>query len=190
MICRLFDEIFISFWLIKICYMITTNHISWQLLPTYQEPNNPPSHVYGVLEDKWSVLVHWRTFPRCQSWKFDPNWPISVRGAPIFGLNFVAGIIVLVREAVRKNKLHISWHWPKRWVGLGSNPNFFFLKNCDIYNRWVGAKHSCHNFINSKFCSKISTFPIVCQKWVNEKVWNCILLYIIIKCSKPALTSS
>ena len=90
------------------------------------------------------------------------------------------------REAVRKNKLHISWHWPKRWVGLGSNPNFFFLKNCDIYNRWVGAKHSCHNFINSKFCSKISIFPLVCQKWVNEKVWNCILLYIIILNFEPS----
>ena len=67
---------------------------------------------------------------------------------------------LIYREAVRK-KLHISRHWPKSWVGLGSFSNFFFLRNCDIYNRRVGSKHSCHTFINSKFSFKICIFPLL-----------------------------
>ena len=31
------------------------------------------------------------------------------------------------------------------WV-LVSKPNFFYISNYDIYQRWVGVKHRCHNF--------------------------------------------
>ena len=32
------------------------------------------------------------------------------------------------------------------WVVV-SKPNFFFIRNYDINQRWVGVKHRCHNFI-------------------------------------------
>ena len=32
------------------------------------------------------------------------------------------------------------------WV-LVSKPNFFYIRNYDLYQRWVGAKHRCHYFI-------------------------------------------
>ena len=34
------------------------------------------------------------------------------------------------------------------WVPV-SKHNFFWRRNCDIYQRWVGVKHRCHNFIYS-----------------------------------------
>ena len=45
------------------------------------------------------------------------------------------------------------------WV-LASKPNFFYIRNYDKYQRWVGVKHRCHDFEYSKFTSEISIFPV------------------------------
>ena len=50
------------------------------------------------------------------------------------------------------------------WVPV-SKHNFFYIRNYDIYQRWVGFKHRCHNFIYSKFTFELSTLPL--KKCIN-----------------------
>ena len=52
-----------------------------------------------------------------------------------------------VREAIKKkNCVFCDIDIKGGWVPV-AKPNFFYRRNCDIYQRWVGVKHRCHNFI-------------------------------------------
>ena len=70
-----------------------------------------------------------------------------------------------VREAFKKKNCVFCDIGPKGgWVPV-SKHNFFYLRNYDIYQRWVGFKHRCHNFIYSKFTFELSTLPL--KKCIN-----------------------
>ena len=52
----------------------------------------------------------------------------------------------IIREAIKKNCVFCDIDIKGGWVPV-AKPNFFYRRNCDIYQRWVGVKHRCHNFI-------------------------------------------
>ena len=63
---------------------------------------------------------------------------------------------IFFREAIKK--LPILWHRHNRWVGTCFKSNFFYRRNCDIYPRWAGIRHRCHNFIYPYFPSEFSIY--------------------------------
>ena len=52
----------------------------------------------------------------------------------------------LGEPSIKKNCVFCDIDIKGGWVPV-SKPNFFYKRNCDIYQRWVGVKHRCHNFI-------------------------------------------
>ena len=62
------------------------------------------------------------------------------------------------------------------WVPV-SKHNFFWRRNCDIYQRWVGVKHRCHNFIYSFPFVFFAYFHFpICKFWL---IYVCLIEYKI-----------
>jgi len=72
----------------------------------------------------------------------------------------------VIREAFKKNCVFYDIGPKGGWVPV-SKHNFFYIRNYDIYQRWVGVKHRCHISYIHNLLLKLAYFQFHGEKGVN-----------------------
>jgi len=75
--------------------------------------------------------------------------------------------VCYVREALKKKPVNFKDIVIKGGWVLVSKPNFFYIRNYDIYQRWVGVKHRCHISYIHNLLLKLAYFQFHGEKGVN-----------------------